>query len=267
MSNAPEAAGQASKTKSLNDLIGPILISAVLEVLLSSIKSLPPEQRMLIIVVLGFMYTLMTRRSVSSRGLTVSRRATIVLTVLFILALILISLAYLILNLDPVQTLVLVVWLVLMMAVLFISRTLPDSQVFLKSLLANLAAFSLGAGLAIGGAPVIKLVLSVAGLAPAFLIIQNNCSDPLTDESWGLNVQAYGSQAVPVPAISFTLEREKGVLVARAVQRKASIPLGDCVDLRIDGKTLEPGNQITMDFQDGMNHTIIKDCSTGRGVC
>ena len=266
MSNAPEAAGQASKTKSLNDLIGPILISAVLEVLLSSIKSLPPEQRMLIIVVLGFMYTLMTRRS-GQRGLTVSRRATIVLTVLFILAIILISLAYLILNLDPVQTLVLVVWLVLMMAVLFISRTLPDSQVFLKSLLANLAAFSLGAGLAIGGAPVIKLVLSVAGLAPTFLIIQNNCSDPLTDESWGLNVQAYGSQAVPVPAISFTLEREKGVLVARAVQRKASIPLGDCVDLRIDGKTLEPGNPITLDFQDGMNHTIIKDCSTGRGVC
>ena len=267
MSDAPEATGQASKTKSLNDLIGPILISAVVEVLVSSIKSLPPDQRMLIIVVLGFMYTLMTRRSGSSQGLTVSRRATLVLTVLFILAIILVLLAYLILNLDPVQALVLVVWLVLMMAVLFISRMLPDSQVFLKSLLANLAAFSLGAGIAIGGAPVIKLVLSLAGLAPTFLIIQNNCSDPITNESWGLDVQAFGSQAVPVPAISFTLEREKGVLVARAVQREASIPLSDCVDLRIDGKTLQPGNPIILDFQDGMNHTIIKDCITGRGVC
>ena len=68
MSDAPEATGQASKTKSLNDLIGPILISAVVEVLVSSIKSLPPDQRMLIIVVLGFMYTLMTRRSGSTPG-------------------------------------------------------------------------------------------------------------------------------------------------------------------------------------------------------
>ena len=55
--------------------------------------------------------------------------------------------------------------------------------------------------------------------------------------------------------------------MARAVQRQASIPLGDCVDLRIDEKTLQPGNPINLDFQDGMNHTIIKDCITGRGTC
>jgi hypothetical protein len=176
-------------------------------------------------------------------------------------------LAYLILNLDPVQALKLVVWLILMVAVLYVSRMLPDSQVFLKSLLANLAAFSLGAGIAIGGAPVIKLVISLAGLAPTFLIIQNNCSDAITDESWGLNVQAFGSKAVPVPAISFTLEREKGVLVAKALQREANIPLSDCVDLSIDGKTLQPGNSVSLDFQDERNHTVIKECITGRGVC
>jgi hypothetical protein len=267
MSDAPEATGQANKTKSLNELIGPIMISAVVEVLVSSIKSLPPDQRMLIIVVLGFMYTLITSRSKGRGGLTVSRRATIVLTVLFIMAIILVLLAYLILNLDPVQALTLIVWLVLMMAILFISRTLPDSQVFLKSLLANVAAFSLGGGLAIGGAPVIKLVLSLAGLAPTFLIIQNNCSDPMVNQSWGLDVQAFGSKAVPVPAISFTLEREKGVLLAKAVQRQASIPLSDCIDLRIDGKTLLPGNSVNLDFQDERNHTVIKDCITGRGAC
>jgi hypothetical protein len=103
---------------------------------------------------------------------------------------------------------------------------LPDSQVFLKSLLANLAAFSLGAGIAIGGMPVIKLVLSLAGAAPTFLIIQNNCSDPIINESWGQDVQAFGSEAVPVPALSFSL-----------------------------------------DFQDERNHTVIKECITGRGVC
>jgi hypothetical protein len=42
-----------------------------------------------------------------------------VLTVLFILAIILVSLAYLILNLDPVQALKLVVWLILMVGVLY----------------------------------------------------------------------------------------------------------------------------------------------------
>ena|GEM_PF-5683676 len=158
-------------------------------------------------------------------------------------------------------------WLILMVAVLYVSRMLPDSQVFLKSLLANLAAFSLGAGIAIGGMPVIKLVLSVAGAAPTFLIIQNNCSDPIINESWGLDVQAFGSEAVPVPAISFSLEREEGVLVAKVLQREANIPLGDCVDLRIDGTALQPGNPMNLDFQDRMNHTIIKDCITGRGVC
>ena len=267
MSDAPTAAGQASKTKSLNDLIGPILISTIADVLVSSVKSLPPDQRMLLIVILGFMYTLITSRSEGQRGLTVSRRAMLVLTVLFILAIILVLLAYLILNLDPMQALKLVVWLILMMAVLYISRTLPDSQVFLKSLLANLAAFSLGAGIAIGGMPVIKLVLSLAGAAPTFLIIQNNCSDPIINESWGLDVQAFGSEAVPVPAVSFTLERGEGVLVAKALQRQADIPLGDCIDLRIDGKALQPGGSVGLDFQDGRNHTIIKDCITGRGVC
>gem|GEM_PF-4929776 len=75
---------------------------------MSSIKSLPPDQRMLIIVVLGFMYTLITGRSGGRSSLTVSRKATLVLTVLFILAIILVLLAYLILNLDPVQALKLV---------------------------------------------------------------------------------------------------------------------------------------------------------------
>ena len=267
MSDAPKATGQANETKSLNDLIGPILISAIAEVLVSSIKSLPLDQRMLIIVVLGFLYTIITSRREGQRGLTVSRRATIVLTILFILAIILILLAYLILNLDPVQALKLVVWLILMMAVLFISRMLPNSQVFLKSLLANIAAFSLGAGIAIGGLPVIKLVLSLAGLAPTFLIIQNNCTDPIINDSWGLDVQAFGTEAVPVPALSFTLERETGALMAKALQRQANIPLSDCVDLRIDGQALKPGNSVSLDFQDGRNHTVIKDCITGRGVC
>jgi len=63
---------------------------------------------MLIIVVLGFMYTLITGRSGGRSSLTVSRKATLVLTVLFILAIILVLLAYLILNLDPVQALKLV---------------------------------------------------------------------------------------------------------------------------------------------------------------
>ena len=44
MSDAPEATAQANKTKSLNELIGPILISAVVEVLVSSIKSLSLDQ-------------------------------------------------------------------------------------------------------------------------------------------------------------------------------------------------------------------------------
>ena len=75
---------------------------------MSSIKSLPPDQRMLIIVVLGFMYTLITGLSGGRSSQTVSRKATLVLTVLFILAIILVLLAYLILNLDPVQALKLV---------------------------------------------------------------------------------------------------------------------------------------------------------------
>ena len=108
---------------------------------------------MLIIVVLGVIYTAITSRSEGQRGLTVSKKAAVVLTLLFLLAIILVLLAYLILNLDPLQTLVLVGWMILMLAALFISRIVPDSQVFLKSLLANLAAFSLGGGIAIRGAP------------------------------------------------------------------------------------------------------------------
>ena len=227
MSDTSKANGPAHKTKSLNDLIGPIVISAIAEVLVSSIKSLPPDQRMLIIVVLGVIYTAITSRSEGQRGLTVSKKAAVVLTLLFLLAIILVLLAYLILNLDPLQTLVLVGWMILMLAALFISRIVPDSQVFLKSLLANLAAFSLGGGIAIGGAPVVKLVLSLAGAVPAFLIIQNNCSSPITNDEYGLVVQPFGSQAVKAPAVSFTLERREGLLVARALQVQRDIPLDD----------------------------------------
>lgn len=259
MAETTEGAGEAAaEVISLNDMLKPVLIAAIAETIVSILTTLSAFERMLAIVVLGLAYGMATGRMRVSKSVAISRRATIVITALLIFSILLVILASLMLNLSMAQILALLVLLVLMIVALLLARSLPDTSVALKPLIANVAAFSLGAALVIGGAPVVSFA-SAAGTAD--LTIENNCANPILYADMNVNVPAFGSQVIAVPAVSFIIERGEANVTARALSTQSfEVPLTGGREISVDGIRLSPGDSVRLDLLDGGPHTIRVDC-------
>lgn len=265
MSEMPAESKQKTDAKSLNQIITPILIGLVAEVLIGELKTLPPSMRLFSIILLGLVYGGITN-SIGIKNLPISRRAASILTILFLFVGVLILLASFILNLDMLQTEALLVWLVVMILSLWLARSLPQSGSLARSLLTGAATVSLGAAIAIGGVPVAQFAM-MGGTTD--LLIQNNCDTDLINDALGLNVPAYNEQSKKFPAVSLTLQRSGNELAAQSQALSIALgsnvpfntPIDACKKITIDGQLLGSGGSITLNLQESKSHIIRIDCS------
>lgn len=265
MSEMPAESKQKTDAKSLNQIITPILIGLVAEVLIGELKTLPPSMRLFSIILLGLVYGGITN-SIGIKNLPISRRAASILTILFLFVGVLILLASFILNLDMLQTAALLGWLVVMILSLWLARSLPQSGSLARSLLTGAATVSLGAAIAIGGVPVAQFAM-MGGTTD--LLIQNNCDTDLINDALGLNVPAYKEQSKKFPAVSLTLQRSGNELAAQSQALSIALgsnvpfntPIDACKKITIDGQLLGSGGSITLNLQESKSHIIRIDCS------
>ncbi|MGV8174945.1 MAG: hypothetical protein ACP5OU_04520, partial [Methanothrix sp.] len=269
MSETVSEGRQKTEAKPLSQILMPILIGLAAEVLIGAIKSMPPEMRLLSVLVIGLVYGGLTN-GLGIKALPLSRRASFFLALLFLLGFVLIIFASVILNLDLMQTAVLLGCLVVMALSLLVVGALPQSVSLLRSFLTGAATFSLGAALAIGGAPVVDLVTSID--TDNGLTIINDCDTSLINPDLGLDVPAHKQQYLEdVPPVSFSLERRGNELIAGGMAtsliRKSGskVPFNSSVDICkkiwVDGQLLEPGSSVELRMNERRNHTIHIDCS------
>ncbi|HNX39375.1 MAG TPA: hypothetical protein PKK11_02240 [Methanothrix sp.] len=242
----------------------PILIGVVAEVFVSELKVMSPTMRLLSVLVLGVAYGGLTN-SLGPKSLPISRRMALLLSFLFVLAGILILLASFLLNLDFSQTAMLLGWMAAMLLSLWMARLLPQSLSLARSVLMGAATVSLGAGLALGGAPVVEYV-ATGGTND--IIIQNNCDTPIGYMNF--QVPAGSKISLPLPAVSFDMGRRGNELSVKSQALPAlealgwKIPLNTslnhCQRILIDGQPLNSGDSVSIDALSGRNHNITIDC-------
>lgn len=267
MSEMPEASSKKADAKSLDQILAPILIGAVAELLIGELKALSPGMRIVSVIFIGLVYGGLTNR-IGFKKVRISRGAAILLSILFLLAGILILLASIILNLDAMQTATLLGCLAVMVLSLWVARILPESSSLARSLLTGAATFSLGAAVAIGGAPVVQFAM-MEGTTD--LLIQNDCDTPMVNTIYDLNVPAHGQQVKKMPAVSFTLERTAnelmaegaGISIASAAGQKLpfNTSIEGCKKITVDGQLLRPGDSIELRLQENRGHVISIGCS------
>jgi hypothetical protein len=264
MSEAVAEGKQKTDAKSLNQILMPILIGVISEVLVSELKVMTPTMRLLSVILIGVAYGGLTN-SIGLKSLPISRGKAMFLTVLFALAGILILLASFLLNLDFFQTAMLLGWMAVMLLGLWMARLLPQSLTLARSVLMGAATVSLGAGLALGGAPVFECV-STGGTNE--ITVQNNC-----DTSIGymdFQIPAHSNKPLKLP-VSFELERRGNELKVKSQALLASEALGwniplnaslnRCQSVLVDGNILKSGETVAFDGQSGKSHNITIDCS------
>jgi hypothetical protein len=120
MTETPAQSVLKTDAKSLNQILMPILIGVVAEVLISELKALPPSTRLLSVLFVGLVYGGLTN-SISPRKLPISRRAAFILTVLFLFVSVLILLASIIMDIDIMQTATLLGWMAIMILSLWVT--------------------------------------------------------------------------------------------------------------------------------------------------
>jgi hypothetical protein len=269
MSEATADSKQKTDVKSLNQILMPIFIGVVAEVFVSELKAMTPTMRLFSVLLLGLVYGVMTN-SIGLDKLPISRRAALIMTALFIFSGILIFLASFIMNLDAMQTSLLLGSMVLMLVCLWLAKSFPQSLSLVSSALTGAATVGLGAALAIGGAPVAEYI-AMGGTND--LVILNNCCTAIAYGN--LVIPAQEERSFEMPAISFALERRGGELIAMckgiSIARRLGwdVPLNasleGCKKIIVDGQILESGKSVTVDMQSGCSHKITIDCQMCSG--
>jgi hypothetical protein len=257
MTEMPAQSVPKTDAKSLNQILTPILIGVVAEVLIGELKALPPSMRLLSVLFVGLVYGGLTN-SIRPKKLPISRRAAFILSILFLLVSILIMLASIIMDIDIMQTATLLGWLAVMILSLWVARSLPESGMLARSLLTGAATVSLGAAIVIGGAPVVQFAM-MGGTTD--ILIQNNCDTPLAYADYDLFVPAHGQNSTKFPAVSFTLERSGNQLIAKSQGQKIiNGTIDGCKEISVDGQLLRSGDSIALKLQEQKSHVISIDC-------
>ncbi len=174
----------------------------IIDLIVDMFTGLSDSAKMMVIVGLGVVYSGAELAGKRPKRFRISNRAKNLMTVAFLIAVLLILIAAVILGLSLLTTAFLVGWTILMAFTLRFAQGIPEGNVVPKVALTRIAAFTLGAALSIGGAPVVDQLME----GPAHLTIENNCDQHLGYDPLDISISPGGSQTLEVPGVTLTVE-------------------------------------------------------------
>lgn len=255
--NGPASPESRSNPESLAAIALSAAVAVITDSLVETVTDLSLGWRIVVILVLAIAVATGYYLRKHPKQIFLSRLAVNVMTALFAVTIILILLAAVILGLSLGTVAFLVGWLVCMMLLFRIARTLPPAHALPKFLLTIVGAASLGAGLSIGGGPVIGFTAQRS----VQLSIDNRCNTALIYDQLQLNVPAHGVQTIAIPAVAMTVEREGGQVVVRgAYDREFRLANPQNATLTFDGKAIGPAMSQTFNLWEQQQHQLIVAC-------
>ena len=259
--DARERAGErgARESESFKSTILPVLLGLIVDLIVNAVSDLSTPSKMIVIVGLSVVYSGGEIIGKRPRRFGISSRAKKLMTMAFIIAVLLILAAAFILGMSLEATAFLVGWTILMALALQFASSIPEGSVVAKVAMTRIAAFTLGAALAIGGAPVVDVALG----GPAHLTVVNGCDQDFRYSAPGIDIDVPhgGSQTLPMPRIAIDVERNGNqITVGGPYGQLADFEAPEGVEIIIDGQLLEPGYSRRIDLGDGEDHTLTISC-------
>lgn len=193
----------------------------------------------------------LTHRPLSQRVMRVLSWGLIIVVVLIILA-------GFVLGINPLELLFVIGWMILMIFAVRFSYAGSASNSLVQILLPQAAAISLGAGLVIGGAP---LVESIEG-GPFELTIINNqpeefaCTVPLINSE--IVIPPGEERTLLLPAVTCTVRHDGStIVITGAYGMEHALTVQSDTILFFDGEPFEPGDSVTLTSSGQKDHTLI----------
>jgi hypothetical protein len=179
------------------------------------------------------------------------------MTLAFIIAVILVLAASFILGFSLAATAFLVGWTVLMAFAFRFAETISEGNAAAKVAMTRFAAFTLGAAISIGGAPVVD---QLVGGQPN-LIIENDCYRNLEYTPLGISIHSGEPKDLIIPPIVVEVEHlgdRIRVVGSHGPVVELSAMAG--VEILIDDQRLQPGDSRRIDLGDGRVHILTLSC-------
>lgn len=143
--------------ESFKNTLLPVILGLVVDLIMETISSLSASGKMIVIIGLSVVYSGAEFAGKRPKSFRISSRAKTLMTLAFIIAVILVLAASFILGLSLAATAFLVGWTVLMAFALRFAQKIPEGNAAAKVAMTRVAAFTLGAALSIGWAPVVDV--------------------------------------------------------------------------------------------------------------
>jgi len=247
---------QVEQNEPLSQQLMPIILGLIVDIIVGAISDLPPVWRVVIIIILGIIYSLLDLTRRRPEQIPISRRAASLMTIALIVAIILVGVAALILGLTVSSIVFLIGWLILMIIFIRIARALPLTRLALRSILGGIAAVSLGAALSMGGGTVLGFVTQ----GPVQLTIHNDCPTPMLYEPLGIDIPPHRSQTIEVPPMIVTVGQEDDQVFLRLFGLQLPFDLPENVEVIFDGQLIEPGIPLRADLRKRERHELLIIC-------
>lgn len=257
--DAEERAGKkdARESESFKSTILPVLLGLIVDLIVDAFSGLSSSAKMMVIVGLSVAYTAGELLGKRPKSFGISSRAKRLMTAAFVIAVLLLLGAAFILGLSLAATAFLTGWTILMALSLRLASSVPEGGVLARVALTRISAFTLGAALAIGGAPVAEVAFG----GPAHLTIINDCGDDLEYAPLNISIPAGESQTKEMPPIVVDVEHRGNVIqVGGTLGPKAPFPLSQGIEISIDDRPLRPGDSRRIDLGDGKDHRLRIRC-------
>jgi|GEM_PF-1977365 len=257
-----EATGPYDQEKefdSLLELLPGVLWGLISSIILDIIGEMNNVGKLSIVLGIGLIIAaLRTIRQSDRTPRKLSRRVMRILAWGLIFVIVLIILGGFILGINPLELVFVIGWMILMILAVRISYTGLASGSVVQTLLLHAAAISLGAGLVIGGAPVVEVI----GGGPFELTVVNNYPDELACDisliHSRITIPPGESRVLVLPAVACTVQHGGDVVLVRSAYGiEHSFPVKPDIIIVFDGDRIDPGDSFVLSPSGRRDHTLI----------
>jgi len=249
--------GRAKESESFKSTLLPVILGLLVDLIMETFSGLSTSSKMIVIIGLSVVYSGAEVARKRPKSFRISSRAKTLMSIAFVAAIVLVLAASFILGLSLAATAFLVGWTGLMALALRFAQTIPEGNAAARVVMPRVAAFTLGAALSIGGAPVVDVAFG----GPAHLTIENNCDRHLGYDPLGVSIPPGGVQTLEIPKVAIIVEHlGDRISASGSYGPKVEFPVTSAVDVMIDGETLGPGALRRIDLGDGEDHRIAIRC-------